>query len=102
MPRDFGTFAPVFETAHCYLDLLDLCAEGGADAVRLVCQCAVADINRDSILALLADLNWRPTLVAAVAAAFLPPDPRITEAALASHRHWELGGPSDCGDPLHD
>ena len=77
MPSDFGTFAPVFETAHGYLALLNLAAEDSIDAVRLVRQCAVADLNRASILSLLADLNWRPTLVAAVAAAFLPQDPRI-------------------------
>jgi hypothetical protein len=80
MPSDFGTFAPVFETAHGYLALLNLSADDSADAVRLVRQCAVADTNRDSILSLLADLNWRPTLVAAVAAAFLPQDSRITDA----------------------
>jgi hypothetical protein len=80
MPSDFGAFTPVFETAHGYLALLNLSADDSADAVRLVRQCAANDIGGVSVLALLADLNWRPTLVAAVAAAFLPPDPRITDA----------------------
>ena len=80
MPNEFGVFAPVFESPHGYLALLHLSAEDSTDAVRLVRQCAVADIDRSSILGLLRDLNWRPTLVAAVAAAFLPSDSRITYA----------------------
>lgn len=81
MPDDFGVFAPVFESAaHGYLALLNLSADDSADAVRLVRQCAAADIDRSAILGLLSDLNWRPTLVAAVAAAFPPPDTRITAA----------------------
>ncbi len=80
MPNEFGVFAPVFESAHGYLALLHLSAEDSTDAVRLVRQCAVADIDRSATLGLLRDLNWRPTLVAAVAAAFLPPDSRIADA----------------------
>jgi hypothetical protein len=80
MPSDFGAFSPVFETAHGYLALLNLSADDSADAVRLVRQCAATDVGRASVLTLLADLNWRPTLVAAVAAAFLPSDTGITEA----------------------
>ncbi len=80
MPNDFGVFAPVFESAHGYLALLSLSADGSAEAVCSVCKCAATDKDRSSILALLADLNWRPTLVAAVAAAFLPPERRITNA----------------------
>jgi hypothetical protein len=80
MSNEFGVFAPAFEPPHGYLALLHLSAEDSSDAVRLVRQCAVADIDRSAILGLLGDLNWRPTLVAAVAAALLPPDPRITNA----------------------
>lgn len=80
MPSDFGAFAPVFETAHGYLALLNLSADDSLEAVRLVRQCATTDVDRVSILALLDDLNWRPALVAAVAAAFIPPDRRITDA----------------------
>ena len=80
MPSDFGAFTPVFETAHGYLALLNLSADDSADAVRLVRQCAATDVGRTSVLTLLADLNWRPTLVAAVAAAFLPSDTRIIDA----------------------
>ncbi len=80
MQNEFGVFAPVFESPHGYLALLHLSAEDSTEAVRLVRQCAVADIDRSAILGLLGDVNWRPTLVAAVAAAFLPPDSRITDA----------------------
>lgn len=80
MPNEFGVFAPVFESPHGYLALLNLSAEDSIDAVRLVRQCAVADVDRSAILELLRDLNWRPTLVAAVAATFLPPDSRIIDA----------------------
>src|SRR5688572_15284893 len=80
MPNEFGVFAPVFESAHGYLALLNLSAEDSIDAVRLVRQCAVADVDRSAILELLRDLNWRPTLVATVAATFLPPDSRIIDA----------------------
>lgn len=80
MPSDFGAFAPVFETAHGYLALLNLSADDSTEAVRLVRRCAATDTDRTSILALLTDLNWRPALVAAVAAAFLPSDSRITNA----------------------
>ncbi len=80
MPKEFGVFSPVFKSPHGYLALLHLSAEDSTDAVRLVRQCAVADTDRSAILGLLTDLNWRPTLVAAVAATFLPPDSRITNA----------------------
>lgn len=79
MPNEFGVFAPVFESPHGYLALLHLSAQDSPDAVRFVRQCAVTDSDRSAILQLLKDLNWRPTLVAAVAAAFLPPDPRIID-----------------------
>jgi hypothetical protein len=70
----------VFASAHGYLALLHLAADDSAAAVCLVRQCAAIDTDRSSTLALLSDLNWRPTLVAAVAAAFLPFDSRITDA----------------------
>jgi len=80
MPNDFGAFTPVFGSAHGYLALLNLSDDGSPEAVRLVRQCAALDTDRSSILALLSDLNWRPTLVAAVAAAFIPLDTRIADA----------------------
>lgn len=79
-PPDFGAYAPLFDCAHAYLSLLNLCSEDSADAVRLVRRCAGADSGGASALALLADLNWRPNLVAAVAASFLPFDARIAKA----------------------
>ncbi|MBN8422175.1 MAG: hypothetical protein J0L73_24890 [Verrucomicrobia bacterium] len=88
MPGDFGVFAPVFESAHGYLALLRLSSADCVDAVRLVRRCASADVDRADELGLLGDLNWRPTLVAAVAALFLPPDPRI---ATALWRRFDAG-----------
>lgn len=70
----------MFESAHGYLALLHLKSADCVDAVRLVRQCASADVDRADELGLLGDLNWRPTLVAAVAAFFLPPDARIAAA----------------------
>jgi hypothetical protein len=71
MPSDLGTFAPVFETPHRYLALLNLSAADSTEAVRLVRQCAIADTDRASILSLLADIfgspdpraNGHPTVV---------------------------------------
>lgn len=80
MPSEFGVFAPVFKSPHGYLALLGLTSNDSIDAVRLVRHCALNDSDRTSTVGLLADLNWRPTLVAAVAATFLPPDNRITNA----------------------
>jgi len=80
MSSRFGVFAPVFESSPCYLHLLRLSAVNIEVAVRSVIQCAQADTDRSVILKLLADVNWRPTLVAAVAAPFLSPDSRITAA----------------------
>lgn len=70
----------MFESAHGYLALLRLSSVDCVDAVRLVRRCASADVDRADELGLLGDLNWRPTLVAAVAALFLPPDARIAAA----------------------
>ena len=80
MPNDFGAFAPVFDSPHGYLALLNLSSDDSLEAVRLVHRCAAIDPDRTPILALLSDLNWRPTLVAAVAAAFIPLDTRILDA----------------------
>ncbi len=80
MSEDFGVFAPVFESAHGYLALLGLSSDDCTDSVRLVRRCANADEDHTAILGLLDDLNWRPTLVGAVAAVFMPYDARITEA----------------------
>lgn len=72
---DFGTFEPVFQSAHGYLALLNLSSGDEAEAVDLVRRCCqkvphpVPEICR-----LLADSNWRPHLVAAVAAILVKPD----------------------------
>lgn len=70
----------MFESSPGYLALLHLEAHDSAATVRLVRQCANIDADRSATLSLLSDVNWRPTLVAAVAAAFLPPDTRVTDA----------------------
>lgn len=70
----------MFESAHGYLALLHLNSVDCVDAVRLVRRCASEDVDRADELGLLGDLNWRPTLVAAVAACFLPPDARTASA----------------------
>lgn len=78
----------MFESAHGYLALLRLNSVDCVDAVRLVRRCASEDVDRADELGLLGDLNWRPTLVAAVAACFLPPDARI---AAALWRRFDAG-----------
>jgi len=80
MPDDLGAFAPVFESAYSYLALLNFSEDESVEAVRLVRQCAAIDTDRTSVLSLLTSLNWRPTLVAAVAAVFSPVDARVTNA----------------------
>lgn len=69
MNPDFGIFEPVFESAHGYLSLLHLSGDDASRAVELVKDCRRKSSNpyRD-ICRLLADSNWRPHLVAAVAA----------------------------------
>ena len=79
MPDDFGVFAPVFESAHGYLALLHLNDTDCVDAVRRVRVCAAADVGSADLLGLLEEVNWRPTLVAAVAALFGPYDVRIVQ-----------------------
>lgn len=79
MPADFGVFAPVFKSAHGYLALLHLNSTDCANEVRLVRECAAADVEGADLLGLLREFNWRPTLVAAVAAVFLPHDARVVE-----------------------
>lgn len=68
MEPDFGIFEPVFESAHGYLALLGLSGDDAPTAVQLVRDCCrkVADPYPD-ICRLLADPNWRPHLIAAVA-----------------------------------
>jgi hypothetical protein len=68
MPPGSGIFAPVFETAHGYLALLGLRAADASESIARVRDCCrrTEDPFRD-ICQLLADANWRPHLVAAVA-----------------------------------
>jgi hypothetical protein len=69
MEPDFGIFEPVFESAHGYLALLHLSADDAPKAVELVTDCCRKIANPyPDICRLLADSNWRPHLVAAVAA----------------------------------
>jgi CheY-like chemotaxis protein len=65
---EFGIFDPVFESPHGYLALLGLHSADAALAVEEVRTCCrkVPDPYPD-ICRLLADRNWRPHLVAAVA-----------------------------------
>ena len=79
MQPDFGIFEPVFKTAHGYLSLLNLTADDAPKAVELVLDCCRETTNpyRD-ICRLLADLNWRPHLVAAVAVIVSGHDPEAT------------------------
>lgn len=67
-PR-FGVFAPVFETAPGYLALLGLRGADAPEAVARVRDCCqrTSDPFPD-VCRLLTDTNWRPHLVAAVAA----------------------------------
>jgi hypothetical protein len=68
MEPDFGTFEPVFESALGYLALLHLGDDDAPKAVKLVTDCCRKVANPYSdICRLLADQNWRPHLVAAVA-----------------------------------
>jgi hypothetical protein len=68
MEPDFGIFEPVFESAHGYLALLHLSADDAPKAVQLVTDCCRKTANPyPDIRRLLADSNWRPHLVAAVA-----------------------------------
>ncbi len=71
MKPDFGRFEPIFENAHGYLALLHL---GGADARQRVADvkaCCNADPDPlPDIRLLLAEANWRPHLVAAMAVWF--------------------------------
>ncbi len=80
MPDDFGVFAPVFESPFGYLRLLRLHSTECVDALRLVRDCALKDVGCADMLALLDEVNWRPTLVAAVAALFVPQDARLRAA----------------------
>jgi len=69
MEPDFGIFEPVFKSAHGYLALLHLSADDAPEAVKLVMNCCRKIANPyPDICRLLADSNWRPHLVAAVAA----------------------------------
>jgi hypothetical protein len=68
MKPDFGIFDAVFESAHGYLALLNLSAADAPKAVELVRNCCRKTANPyPDICRLLADSNWRPHLVAAVA-----------------------------------
>lgn len=67
----------MFASAHGYLALLHLNSPDCANEVRLVRECAAADVAGADLLGLLGEFNWRPTLVAAVAALSLPHDARV-------------------------
>jgi hypothetical protein len=68
MEPDFGIFEPVFESEHGYLSLLHLSADDAPQAVELVADCCRKIANPfPDICRMLADSNWRPHLVAAVA-----------------------------------
>ena len=68
MHPEFGIFEPVFESAHGYLALLNLSSGDAEEAVESVRNCCSKVSNPTSdIYRLLADSNWRPHLVAAVA-----------------------------------
>ena len=68
MKPEFGIFEPVFQSAHGYLSLLNLHGDDAGQSVALVEDCCsrTSDPYLD-ICRLLAETNWRPHLVAAVA-----------------------------------
>jgi hypothetical protein len=68
MHPEFGIFEPVFESAHGYLALLGLSSGDATEAVKFVRNCC-GKVSKPSsdICRLLAESNWRPHLVAAVA-----------------------------------
>jgi len=68
MHPDFGTFGPVFESAHGYLALLRLHSDDSSAAIEKVRTCCYnASDPCPDICRLLKDWNWRPHLVAAIA-----------------------------------
>lgn len=73
MPSDFGAFAPVFETSHGYLALLNLAGDDPEARVRRVRDCCSAPSAAADVEMLIGEPDWRPNLVAVVAAFFLPP-----------------------------
>lgn len=77
MSNGCDAFAPVFESPHGYLALLHLTSNDAEAAVRLVRDCASSPSARLGMIELLQEVNWRPTLVAAVAALFIPANPDI-------------------------
>lgn len=78
---DFGTFEPVFQSAHGYLALLNLSSGDETEAVDLVRRCCQKVSNPDpEICKLLVDSNWRPHLVAAAAAILVKPDRDVVKS----------------------
>lgn len=78
---DFGTFEPVFQSAHGYLALLNLSSGDEAEAVELVRRCCQNVPHPDpEICKLLADSNWCRHLVAAVAAILVKPDRDVVKS----------------------
>jgi hypothetical protein len=67
MASQFGIFTPVFETPHGYLGLLGLRASDAPETVARVKNCCQRGDPFTDVCRLLADANWRPHLVAAVA-----------------------------------
>lgn len=76
-PDNFGVFEPVFESSTRYLQLMNL---SDSNAVWLVYDCCMDRAARKDVFHLLSEQNWRPTLVGAVAALFLPVDERLHAA----------------------
>lgn len=69
MHPEFGIFEPVFTSPHGYLALLNLSSNDSGQAVQLVRDCCrKAGDPQPAIRNLLTEPNWRPHLVASVAA----------------------------------
>lgn len=88
-PENFGVFEPVFESSGGYLRLMSL---SNTDAVWLVCDCCMDRAAQKDVFHLLSDQNWRPTLVGAVAALFLPRDEKLIAALWSQidRRSWVI------------
>lgn len=79
MPNDFGVFAPIFEAPHGYLVLLNLATEDSVASVNAIKVCCMKPSSLSDVSLLLEESNWRPTLVACVAALFMSHTPETTK-----------------------